>query len=376
MDYNFDIFPDRTGSNSVKWELGNEVIPMWVADMDIPTATPILEAMHSYIDTLVCGYTSISDSYINAAINWYKQYGANFTADMYIYCDGVVSGFTECINAFSKDGEGVIVMEPVYTPFFGATRGNKRDHINCALLKDDSGYHIDFDALEKYCKIENNKILLLCSPHNPVGRVFTKDELKKIADICYKNNVIIVCDEIHCDLSRTGIEFTSLDAVANPTQKYAVINAPSKTFNVPGLHMANIFVPNTELRNILKSNIGHYFPNPIAQEGATAAYASCNDWLAQLKVYLDNNFTYCKEFFDKNFAKAKFYIPDGTYLAWVDFSQYDKTSQELVDLFLEKDVRFSSGAPYGEGGEGYLRLNLAMPKPLLKAALDRIKDAL
>ncbi|QAA33165.1 MalY/PatB family protein [Clostridium manihotivorum] len=392
MNYDFDKLIDRRNTNSIKWEfmhefdksVSDDTIPLWVADMDFPCAPEIIKALHQRVDKLIFGYSSNdTDRYYKAISSWYnRRFNWNIERQDIFYSPGVVPAIGYLIEILTKPTEGVIIQNPVYHPFAISIRSNNRVVVNNSLINNNGYYEIDFDDLEKKAKDPNNKLLILCSPHNPVGRVWKKEELLKVGKICSDNNVIIISDEIHSDLIRKNIKHTPLE-VAFPEYKTGIITAtaPSKTFNLAGMQLANIIIHDKEIQDKWKKYVNEKLnislPTTFAITATEAAYLESEPWLEGLLNYLDENINFLEAFLKNNLPKTKFVKPEGTYLTWIDFSAYGYSNEEFNKLMIEKaKVLLESGTIFGEEGKGYFRVNIACPRALLEEAFNRIAKAL
>ncbi|WP_160675480.1 MalY/PatB family protein [Clostridium sp. C8-1-8] len=392
MNYDFDKLIDRINTNSIKWEFMHEfdksvsedTIPLWVADMDFPCAPEIINALHQRVDKLIFGYSSNdTDRYYSAVSSWYKRrFNWIIKREDIFYSPGVVPAIGYLIEILTNPNEGVIIQNPVYHPFAISIRSHNRVVVNNSLINNNGYYEIDFDDLEKKAKDPNNKLLILCSPHNPVGRVWKKEELVKVGKICFANDVIIISDEIHSDLIRKNIKHTPLE-VAFPEYKTGIITAtaPSKTFNLAGMQLANIIIHDEEIKNRWKKYVNEKLnislPTTFAITATEAAYLESEPWLEELLNYLDDNINFLEAFLKSNLSKAKFVKPEGTYLTWIDFSAYGYSNEEFNKLMIEKaKVLLESGTIFGEEGKGYFRVNIACPRVLLEEAFNRIAKAL
>lgn len=386
MQNNFDEKIVRRGSNSYKWDSdkSDEIIPLWVADMDFKTAQPIIDALAKRVQHGIFGYTKVPDAYYDAVISWFgRRYNFKPEKEWMIYTIGVVPAISATILALTEPGDKVIVQEPVYNCFFSSIRNNKCESFSNDLKYEDGKYTIDFDDLEKKTADPKAKLMLLCNPHNPAGRVWTKQELEKVGEICFRNNVIVVSDEIHCDLVHPGHTHTPFALLGKHFLENSVTcTAPSKTFNLAGLQIANIFAYDPEIRKKIDKaiNINEVCDvSPFAVEGLIAAYSNKDSekWLENLKNYIWENYLYLKEFFKTNLPQFPILPLEATYLVWVDCSVLDMKSEEIEKLLLEKEnVRISAGTIYGEAGEGFIRINIACPRQTLVEGLSKIKEAL
>ena len=386
MTYNFDEVVNRKGSNSYKWDTNrnNEVLPMWVADMDFKTAPPIIEALTQRVQHGVFGYANVPDAYYNAVIDWFeRRHQFPIEKDWMIYTIGVVPAVSAIILAMTEPGDKVIVQEPVYNCFFSSIRNNQCESVSNDLVYSNGKYSINFDDLEVKAADPKAKVMLLCNPHNPAGRVWTKEELERIGEICFRNNVFVVSDEIHCDLVHPGhkhIPFASLGQQF--LENSATCMAPSKTFNLAGLQVANIVAYDADIRQKIDKaiNINEVCDiSPFAITALIAAYThpESEKWLDELKQYLWENYQMVKDFFAENLPQFPILPLEATYLMWIDCSVLNLTSDELLDKMIEaENIRLNEGIIYGKAGEGFMRLNIACPKDTLREGLQRTKRAL
>ena len=386
MKYNFDEIIDRRGTSCLKYDFGmkrkgrSDLLPMWVADMDFKLPDEILEDLHKRIDHGIFGYTDPLDDYFEALNYWFStRYGYTVKPEWVTLGACLVYGVHISVQAFTQPGDGVMVMQPVYYPFSEAIKQNGRKLVNCQL-KYDGAYSIDFEKMEKQMKEENVKVLIFCSPHNPVGRVWTKEELEKVGDLCLKYDVIWMVDEIHCDFIFPGHKFTS---VFNLDEKYqknlAMYTSPGKTFNIAGLQSANIIIPNPDLRAKFKqanTSAGYSQANVMGQVAIKSCYTKGAEWVDELVEYIWGNVCYMKDFVEKNFPKAHFVDPDGTYLTWVDFSGYGLEDADLEHLMVEEaKLWLDSGAIFGPETKQFERFNLACPRSVVEQAMKQLKAA-
>lgn len=387
MKFDFDKIIDRKGTNSLKYDFARErgmredALPLWVADMDFQTAPGIIERIEKTVQHGIFGYSEGKDEYFSAVYNWYKNnFGWEVKKNWLVKTPGVVFGISAAIRAFTKEGDAVLIQKPVYYPFSEVIEDNNRLLVNNALKNINGHYEIDFEDFEKKITENNVKIFLFCSPHNPVGRVWKEWELRKMGDICLKHNVLIISDEIHSDFTYAGnkhIVFASL------SDKYADITitctAPSKTFNLAGLQVSNIFISNAALRKRFKkavAAVGYSQVNTIGLVACQAAYEEGEEWLEQLKEYLEENLVFVREYLKCNIPQIKLVEPEGTYLIWLDFRGLNITKDKLEDLIINgARLWLDSGAIFGDDGEGYQRINIACPRKILEQALFQLKEA-
>ena len=386
MKYNFDEIVPRRDSNSYKWDsaANSDVLPMWVADMDFKTAPPILEALLQRVQHGIFGYTKVPDLYYQAVVDWFgRRHHFSFDTDWILYTTGVVPALSAIIMALTKPGDKVIIQTPVYNCFFSSIRNNRCEIVTNDLVYSNGNYTIDFDNLEQKASDPNTNLLVLCNPHNPVGRVWTYNELKKLGEICFRNNVFVVADEIHCDLVYPGYTHIPFATVGNQfAQNSATCVAPSKTFNLAGLQVANILVADSIVRQKIDKalNINEVCEiNPFAVEATIAAYThpKSEAWVDELKTYLWNNCLYVKDFFSKHLPQCTVIPLEATYLVWIDCRSLKIPSKQLAQWLIEQEnLWVNEGSIYGQAGEGFIRLNIACPRKLLIDGLDRIKRAL
>lgn len=389
---NFDDILQRKNTNSIKWDfitnmypnLKHEVLPLWVADMDFACSNEILNELHKRIDTQIFGYSMFDEEYYNIVINWFKtQYNYIINKENIFFSPGVVPALGALIRTLTNEGDGILIQPPVYYPFKNMIVNNKRTLIENSLIKDENNYYtIDFADLEKKLSLLETKMMILCSPHNPVGRVWKKEELEKIVELCVKYDVYLISDEIHCDLVRENVKFYSLGLFQDKIkEKLIICTAPSKSFNLAGLQLSNIIIFDENIKRLWNKEISERLaiglPSPFAISATKAAYSKGQEWLEEVKKYIDLNLEFIKEYLSKELPLVKYTIPEGTYLAWLDFTNYSFSDEEITNRMLNVGkVAFDEGKLFGELGEKYQRINVACPKDILKDALDRIKIAL
>lgn len=378
MKYDFDKVVPRRGTNSYKWDLvkQDDVIPLWVADMDFAVAPPIQEALRKRMEHPVFGYTLVPDSYYEAVINWFcRRHNWHIEKDWILYTSGVVPAVSCAIKAFTLPGEKVLLQTPAYNCFFSSIRNQGCEVLENELVREGDTYRIDFDDFDRKCADEKTTVFLLCNPHNPCGRVWTKKELQRMADICRKHHVKVISDEIHCEIIMPGCHFTPFALVDEDNG--VTLNSPSKNFNIAGLQIANIICKNEEWRRRIDRVINIYEVcdvNPFGVIALQAAYNECGDWIDEMNQYVWGNYQYLKRFVLDELPQIQVIRMEGTYLAWLDIMCYELSSDEATQQLLhEGRVFVSSGTLYGKkAGEGYLRLNLACPRETLKQGLVRL----
>lgn len=399
MRYDFDREIDRQGTDATKWEFiqredtplelertdrffgEGRTLPMWVADMDFPCPQPVIEALVTRAAHGVYGYSSASEAYFRSVVDWMKRrQGWEIAPESICLAPGVVPALCMLVQAFTRPGDGVLIQPPVYYPFAAAIERNGARVMRNPLILEDGQYRMDFEDLERKAADPQVRLAILCSPHNPVGRVWKPDELRRFAEICRANDVLIISDEIHGDLTYPGHTFTPFAALGGALADQAVIcTAPSKTFNLAGLHLSNIIVPDSSLRRQFQSTLlknGLTGLNPFSLVAARAAYEQGEDWLLQILDYLDGNLTALRQHLRQHVPQITLIEPQGTYLAWIDCRRLGLSRQALHSLMLERArVCLDEGHIFGEEGEGFERMNIACPRPLLTEALDRIREA-
>ncbi len=383
MKYDFDHITARRGTNCYKWDEPEEdgVIPMWVADMDFPAAPAIQEALQKRLNHGIFGYTMVPDSYYDAITSWFsRRHGWQIEKDWIHYTTGVVPAVSCTLKALTLPGENVLVQTPVYNCFFSSIKNSGCNITESPLKRQGDTYIIDFEDFERQCADEKTTVFLLCNPHNPGGRVWKKDELERMNDICMKHHVRVVSDEIHCELVMPGNTFTPFASVSDACRDNSIIlNSPSKSFNIAGLQIANIICKNPTWRRRINRaiNINEVCDvNPFGPVALQAAYNESGEWLDELNQYLWENYQTLKQFFSKELPQVEVFRLEGTYLVWIDITATGLTSDEATERLLkEGKVMVSSGTLYGkQAGEGFLRLNIACPRSVMMEGLKRIAD--
>jgi cystathionine beta-lyase len=384
MDFDFNTPLVRRGSNCMKWDsLPDGVIPLWVADMDFPVAPAIQRAVQKRASHPVFGYTKVPDSFYDTVCSWmHRRHHWDIDRSWLLYTTGVVPAVSASIKAMTLPGEKVLVMTPVYNCFFSSIRNQGCQIEETRLKRRDNTFEIDFEDLERKCQDDKVTVLLLCNPHNPVGRVWTKDELVRIGEICHKHHVRVISDEIHCEIVMPDYEFIPFAAASKLNQQISVtLNSPSKSFNIAGLQMAYVICSDPELRRRIDRVINIFEVcdvNPFGPVALEAAYNESEDWLEAMNRQVAENYRYLKDFFGSELPQAIVCKLEGTYLVWIDIMSFELTSDEATEKLLnEGKVFVSSGTLYGQqAGQGYLRVNLACPPSTLKEGLIRMARVL
>lgn len=389
MKYNFDEYVERRGTYSMKWDAGEMIqrmgltkhfdentIPIFTADMDFPCPQPVIDALHKVVDQRIFGYTSQNalPDYNNAIIRWFRdRHQWEIDPEWISYVDGTVTGVNIAIRAFSEPGDGILITRPIYGPFTSAIVSNGRRVVNSQLLEKDGYYTMDFADIEAKAKDPSVKVFILCSPHNPSGRVWTKEELQTLADICQRNDVVLVSDEVHCDLIRRGNKHYPIAAVAD-NQNIVMLTALNKTFNTAGLKCSNAIIANPDLRAKYKKALGHKSASPFTIAALIAAYTQGDEWLEQIIDYIDGNIDWAIDFLHTHMPKVKCRRPEGTYVLWMDFRDYGLTPEEIHEKIYDKaNVLLEGGKMFDpDQGAGYERVCLSSPRPLLEEAFTRI----
>jgi len=385
---NFDEIVVRRNTYSVKWDGGKmlekmgltkkydeKTIPLFTADMDLPVPQALVDALHKTVDHRIYGYSVFPEEYFESIQSWFKKrHDWSIKKEDIVYSPGTVHAINMAVRAYTEPGDGVIIQRPVYPPFTAAVEKNNRVVVNNALIHDEDGYYrIDFEDFEEKAKEASTKLFIMCNPHNPTGRIFSKEELEKLADICQANNVIIIADEIHGDLIRCNQVFTPIAKVAKSTDHLVTCTAINKTFNVAGLHCTNMIIPNPALRKKFIDTMGHQMASPFTIAALIAVYNEGGQWLEDLKEYLDGTMEMVKAFIDEHMPKVKVSIPEGTYVMWMDFSAYGLSDEEIHDRIYNKaNVLLQMGHNFGEEGVNFQRICIPSPRPIIKEALERI----
>ena len=386
MNYNFDEVVCRKHTDALKLEAlaprwgRTDLLPMWVADMDFKTPPFIVEVMKKRMECEVFGYTAKPESWYEAIISWQKRrHKWTITKEMISFVPGVVPALAMAVQAFTQPGEKVMIQQPVYNPFAQVIRNNHRELVNCPLELKDGQYHINFKLFEK--KIKGCKLFLFCHPHNPGGRVWTREELKKVATICAQNNVIIVADEIHADLTLLPYEHIPFASVSEEAKQNSVVFAsPSKAFNMAGLATSYAVIANPTLRRRFESYVeGNELAagNVFAFNTVVAAYNKGEEWLQQMLTYVQGNIDEVVSYIKENIPQLKAIIPQASYLVFIDFSALQLNQKDIVALCTNRaHLALNDGSIYGEEGNGYMRINLACPRSVVRQALAQLKDAI
>ncbi|REB08759.1 pyridoxal phosphate-dependent aminotransferase [Sporosarcina sp. BI001-red] len=386
MIYNFDNVIDRRNTGSVKWDKKDEVfqerdvLPMWVADMDFPSPQPIIEAIKQRADHGIFGYSTMHDGYYDAIIEWnQRRHQWSIEKDWITISPGVVPALNTIVKTFTEPGDKIIIQSPVYYPFTNAIVENGREVVLNRLQLENGRYYMDFEDLRNQLD-PSVKMIILCNPHNPGGSVWTKGELQELGEICLAHNILVVSDEIHCDLVYTDYKYTPFASISEAFEQNTICcTAPSKTFNLAGLQLSNIIIPNEDLRQKFLDAVSRtplQLTNPFAIAATESGYKRGDEWLEQLIAYLQQNVAYLTDYITTHLKAITVIQPESTYLVWLDCRGLGLEPEQLEELLIKKaKVGFNQGYTFGPGGEGFVRVNIACPQSVLKEGLTRMDKA-
>lgn len=387
MTYDFDQIIDRRGTGSLKYDFHKErgkapdLLPLWVADMDFALPKEVLDAMKQRVDHGIFGYTLPLQSYYDAVLSWVEHHqGWKPEEKWLVTTPGVVFALSMCVRAFTQPGDSILIQQPVYYPFSNVIVDNNRKLANAPLVYQDGAYSIDFDAFERAVVENEVKLFILCNPHNPASRVWSREELAALAAICKKHDVIVVSDEIHADFIWENRTFTSYAALGEEYLDNCIVcTAPSKTFNMAGLQISNIFIPNAELRHSFaeeRDGTGYDEPSLFGIVATEACYTQGEEWLEQAKDYIYKNIAFMHEYLEEHAPQLHTVETQGTYLVWVDCKKLGLSTQELKELIEDKArLWLDLGDMFGADGEGFIRFNVACPRSVLQQALEQLCSA-
>lgn len=379
--YDFDELIERRDSYSLKWDVAEGELPMWVADMDFRTAPEIQAAIERRAAHGVYGYTIIPDAWYEAYLHWWREYHSfDIRRDWLIYCSGVMPAMTSAICKLTTPGENVLLQTPVYNSFFNSVLQNGRNVLECPLEYKDYQYSVDFEKLEQKLADPQTSMMLLCNPHNPVGKIWDRGTLAQIGELCVKHHVIVISDEIHCDLVAPEMEYVPFASVSEHCRQNSIsLIAPTKTFNLAGLQTAAAVVPNEVLRHRLRKAIGTNrlgVPNAFAIDATVAAYGQGRPWLNTLRKYLQDNKYYVRDFLDSELKQMHVVSTDATYLLWIDCERLAVSVSKSVKYLREETGLFiMDGKIYGQDGTGFVRINVACPRARVRDGMERLKKA-
>lgn len=377
--YNFDRIINRSGTNSLKWDIKKEELPMWIADMDFEVSDEIVKALEERVKNHIYGYNIVPDEWYESYIAWWKnRHQYEIKKEWLIFSTGVVPSISSVVRRVTSPGEKVLVQTPVYNIFFNSICNNGRYVLESQLVYKDGKYSIDFSDLEKKLSDPQTTLMILCNPHNPIGKIWDKDTLSKIGDLCYKHNVLVLSDEIHCDLTKPGCDYVPFQSVSDVCKYNSIAClAPTKTFNIAGLQTSAVCIPNKKIydkvyRGINNDEIAE--PNTFAIQAAIAAFTKGGIWLDELREYIEKNKLIVKEYISRELPMLHLVDSDATYLLWIDCGKVTNNSIELTDFIRKQTGLFlSNGSQYGDSGKKFIRMNIACPKEILIDGLNRFK---
>lgn len=382
MNYDFDKPVNRRGTLSMKWDVAENELPMWVADMDFETTPEIQDAIRKRANHGAFGYTLIPDEWYESIQNWWEvRHQFQLEKDWLVFCTGVVPAISSAVRKLTTPAEKVVLLTPVYNIFFNSVVNNGRYVVECPLSYDGESYEVDFEALEEVLSDPQTTMLIFCNPHNPVGKIWTKETMEQIGELCWKYHVVVISDEIHCELTDPGKSYVPFASVSEKCRKNSITCiAPTKTFNLAGLQTAAVMVPDETLRHKIWRALNTdeaAEPNVFAMTGSIAAYQKGGPWLDALRDYLYENKQTAREFIKSELPDLHLVSSEATYLLWIDCRKITKDSEKLA-VFLRKKtgLYLSAGKQYGKTGEGFLRMNIACRKEVLKDGLQRLKDGI
>ncbi|MDA7027628.1 pyridoxal phosphate-dependent aminotransferase [Bacillus sp. CLL-7-23] len=382
MTFNFDKMTDRFNTNSYKWSVEYEELPMWVADMDFEISPAIVNAMQKRLDHHIFGYTTVPDAYYHAVAQWFeKRHQFHVEKDWMMFCTGVVPAISSIVRKITNIGDNVLVLSPIYNIFYNSIINNHRKVLTSELIYKEKQYSIDFDDLERKLADPDTTLIIFCNPHNPIGKIWDRKTLEKIGNLCIKHNVLILSDEIHCDLSHPGYRYIPFASVSEEIAKICMTCvAPTKTFNLAGIQTSSIIVPNPALRKLVNRGINTdevAEPNVFAIEAAISAFTEGEPWLEALLDYLIENKQLIEHFITSQLPQLQVIHSEATYLAWLDCRAITNDTKYLCELIRkETGLYVSEGAIFGGNGHQFIRLNYACPKARLEDGLQRLKKGI
>lgn len=382
MEFCFDRPVDRRNTGSLKWNVQDGELPMWVADMDFQTAPAVREAIRARAEHGIFGYSIVPEEWYRAYITWWKnRHGFGMERDWLIFCTGVVPAISSMVRKLTTPAEKVLLMTPVYNIFFNSILNNGRQVLESRLVYDGTEYHIDFEDLERKLADPQTTLMLLCNPHNPIGKIWDRETLERIGVLCRKHHVVVVSDEIHCDLTAPGRGYVPFASVSEDCRDNSVTCiAPTKAFNIAGLQTAAVCVPNPVLRHKVWRGLNTdevAEPNAFAVDAAIAAFTKGGEWLDALRAYLEDNKTLVKEFVKRELPGLHVVPSEATYLLWVNLGSGETSAEDVAEFIRRKTgLYLSAGNPFGGDGGRFLRLNAACPRTILEDGLSRLKEGI
>lgn len=382
MKYDFDAIIDRRNTNSLKWDIAENELPMWVADMDFKTAPEIREAIEKRAAHGIFGYTVIPEEWYAAYIGWWKKrHSFNIDKEWLIFCTGVVPAISSIVRKLTTPAEKVLIQTPVYNIFFNSIVNNGRQVLESPLKYDGEGYSIDFEDLEEKLSDPQTSLMILCNPHNPVGKIWDRDTLERIGKLCIKHNVIVISDEIHCDLTEPGQEYIPFASVSEECRENSITCiAPTKAFNIAGLQTAAVMIPNKVIRHKVWRGLNTdevAEPNAFAVDAAIAAFTRGEAWLDELREYISFNKKTVEEFIKDEIPEIKITPSQATYLLWLNLSAISQNSRKITEFIRKKTgLYLSEGSKFGGNGKSFIRMNIACPNETLMEGLNRLKQGI
>ena len=382
MKYDFDTKIDRRNTNALKWDVADGVLPMWVADMDFRTAPEVQDAIRERAAHGVFGYTVVPDAWYLAYMDWWdRRHGFAMEKDWLIFCTGVVPAISGVVRKLTTPAEKVLIQSPVYNIFYNSILNNGRNVLESRLLYDGDGYTIDFDDLEKKLADPQTSLMILCNPHNPVGKIWDRDTLAQIGELCYKHHVLVLSDEIHCDLTDPGCHYIPFASVSDICRENSITCiAPTKAFNLAGLQTAAVVVPNEVIRHKVWRGLNTdeiAEPNAFAVDAAVAAFTKGEEWIEELREYIFHNKKLAAESIEKEIPQIRLVPSRATYLLWLECTCMSGSASHAAEYIREKTgLYLSDGGQYGDGGNNFLRMNVACPRTVLEDGLSRLKQGM
>ncbi|MCD8109527.1 MAG: pyridoxal phosphate-dependent aminotransferase [Clostridiales bacterium] len=384
MQYDFDTIINRRNTTAWKWKVGENELPMWVADMDFRTAPEIRDALRKQVDHGIFGYSYIPEEWYTSIMNWWSsRHELTVEKDWLIFCTGVIPAISSAVRKLTTPGENVLIQTPVYNVFFNCIRNNGRNVLENRLIYDrnTASYRIDWDDLEKQLANPQTSMMILCNPHNPIGKIWDRQTLARIGDLCLRHHVIIISDEIHCDITEPGIDYIPFCSVSEACRDNSIsCISPTKTFNLAGLHSAAVMIPNEFLRHKIWRALNTdevAEPNSFATAASIAAFTQGITWLDELRAYISGNRRLVSEFIATNLPQIQMIPSEATYLLWLDCTGLPKTGDRLASFIRKKTgLYLADGSAYGETGEGFLRMNIACPHVLVEDGLQRLRTGI
>ena len=382
MKWDFDRLVDRRNTGSLKWDVAEGELPMWVADMDFQTSPCVREALRARVEHGVFGYSIVPEEWYQAYIGWWRdRHGFTMEPEWLIFCTGVVPAISSMVRKLTTPAEKVLLMTPVYNIFFNSILNNGRQPLEGGLVYDGMSYRVDFEDLERKLADPQTTLMLLCNPHNPIGKIWDRETLARIGALCRKHHVVVISDEIHCDITAPGTEYVPFASVSEDCRDNSVTCiAPTKAFNIAGLQTAAVSIPNPVLRHKVWRGLNTdevAEPNAFAVDAAIAAFTKGGEWLDALRAYLEDNKVFVREFIERELPQLHVVASEATYLLWVDLGREECSAEEAAEFIREKTgLYLSAGNPFGGDGGRFLRLNTACPRAVLEDGLARLKEGI